>query len=131
MEIIEAKRWAKLHQWSEMLQARITSGQTIKTWCKENGICTKTYYYRLRSIRLAALQEPEKAAMYLPVHNTSSPTFAKLDFDDAKESASIIAEGKNAISAVTVHIGDVSVNINNGADPLVIANTLRSIRDIC
>ena len=77
VEIAEAKRWTKLRQWSEMINTRSESGQTIKDWCKDNGISIKTYYYRLRSLRLAALQEPENAAIYLPGPNASSPTFAR------------------------------------------------------
>ena len=131
VEIAEAKRWTKLRQWSEMINTRSESGQTIKDWCKDNGISIKTYYYRLRSLRLAALQEPENAAIYLPGPNASSPTFAKLNFSYAKEVGSIIAADKNAISALTVHWGDFSIDINNGADPNVIANTLRLIRELC
>jgi len=131
MEISEAKRWVRLREWSEMIQRRMRSGQTVKAWCRENGICTKTYYYRLRSIRLATLQHPENAALYLPKPEDQTPLFAKLDFDAAHEINDMKNDNMSDTPAVTVRVGEIAVEISNGADPGLIASTLRMVREIC
>jgi len=122
----------KLRGWLEMVQARMTSGQATKDWCKENGISVKTYYYRLKCIRLSTLQEPEKASLYLGTATVKTPALAKLDFSLAQEDvASEGADSANGVFAVTVRIGDIAIDISNNADPAVIASTLRLVRDIC
>ena len=131
LEIIEAKRWVKLRQWSEMVRTCMASGKKIKIWCKENGIEKSTYYYRLKCLRQAALADPEQASMYLANQETVTPTFAELDFTAAAEANDKAYNERNVICAAIVRIGDVEAFINNGADPAVIANMLKSIRDIC
>ena len=129
MEIQEVKRYMKLREWSAMIQARKASGQTVKAWCKENRISIKTYYYRLKRIRLAALQEPEKAGEYLLNTGASPPTFAKLQFRDTGESIS----GVSAFGSIvlSVRLGPAVIDINNDANPDTIAATLHALRDIC
>ena len=131
MEISEAKRQIKLRKWLEMIQERKASGQTVKAWCKENGICTKTYYYRLRSIRLATLQQPENAGLYLKKPEARRPVFAKLDLGTMHETTDTKNNNMSGIPAVTVRVGDICVDINNGADPAVIASILHLVREIC
>ena len=38
------------------------SGQTVRAWCSERGISTKTYYYRLRKVREAICQNVRQTA---------------------------------------------------------------------
>lgn len=92
----------------------------------------KTYYYRLRSVRLATLQKPDNAATYLPKPEAPSPVFAKLDFNSMSEGVTLASSVyPNGIPVVTVRVGDIAVDINNGADPAIIEDTLRLIREIC
>ena len=132
MEISEAKRFVRLREWSAMIQACKASGKTVKAWCKENGISIKTYYYRLRRIRLAALQEPEKSGVYFPATGASAPVFAKLPFTSAGENMNMgsVNVDMSAI-AVTVRMGIVAIDINNSADPNVVSQALRLLREIC
>ena len=131
MEISEAKRYVRLREWSAMIQACKASGQTVKAWCDENGIGKKTYYYRLKRVRLAALQEPEKAVEYFPSAGVSSPTFAKLPFGGAGESDRISGKPVPGVLALTVRMGPASVDIMGGANPETIATTLRVLQEIC
>ena len=39
-----------------MVQEREDSGLSVKAFCKQAGIATKTYYYRLRRLREAAIK---------------------------------------------------------------------------
>lgn len=58
-EIKEIKEELRHKQWSEMIQSRCSSGKTVKNWCAEKGINIKTYYYRLKCLRKAAVKEIE------------------------------------------------------------------------
>ena len=55
-EITEIRQQIRLNQWSAMVQEREDSGLSVKAFCKQAGIATKTYYYRLRRLREAALK---------------------------------------------------------------------------
>ena len=131
MEISEAKRFVRLREWSAMIQACKASGKTVKAWCEENGIGKKTYYYRLKRVRLAALQDPEKAGVFFPVAGVSPPAFAKLPFGGAGESVGMSDTPTPDILALTFRMGTTKVDINNGANPKIIATTLRVLQEIC
>lgn len=49
--ITAAKQDVRLREWAEQLEAQQTSGLTVPQWCAENGIKTKSFYYRLRKVR--------------------------------------------------------------------------------
>ena len=34
----------KLSEWAERVTACRSSGQSVKTWCQENGVSEQTYY---------------------------------------------------------------------------------------
>ena len=55
-EIMEIRQQVRLNQWSAMVREREDSGMSVKAFCKQVGIATKTYYYRLRRLREAALK---------------------------------------------------------------------------
>lgn len=59
MTIPEAKRTARIIEWRQLIHARQQSGQSVRTWCPQNGICENSYYYWLRIIREETLCETE------------------------------------------------------------------------
>lgn len=59
MTIPEAKRTARIIEWRQLIHARQQSGQSVRTWCLQNGIRENSYYYWLRIIREEALCEAE------------------------------------------------------------------------
>ena len=60
MTIPEAKRITRMNEWKQLIHERQQSGQSVRTWCLQNGIRENSYYYWLRIIREAALCEAEK-----------------------------------------------------------------------
>lgn len=52
-----------------MIQEHRASGLSVADWCKEQGIPSQTYYYRLRKIREAACQHTpsEQETEFVPV----------------------------------------------------------------
>ena len=59
-ELMDIRRQCRLNQWSMMVQEREDSGLSIRAYCEQKGIGVKTYYYRLKKLREAAvLRFPE------------------------------------------------------------------------
>ena len=58
-EIMEIRQQVRLNQWSAMVQEREDSGLSVKAFCKQAGIAPKTYYYRLRRLREAAIKRTQ------------------------------------------------------------------------
>ena len=69
-EIIEIRQQVRLKQWGAMVREREDSGLSVKAYCKQAGIATKTYYYRLHRLREAAIKcaqsEAAQSAMTQP-----------------------------------------------------------------
>ena len=124
MEIQDAKNIIKLQQWSEMIQARKNSGQTVEMWCKENKISKKTYYYRLKQLRLAALKETPTSAISPLAPAIASPVFAELALCATDNILAVPC-------AITVRMGAMTVDIQNGASQDMITWTLKVLREIC
>ena len=59
MTIPEAKRITRLNEWRQLIHERQQSGQSVRAWCRQNGIRENSYYYWLRIIRREALRETE------------------------------------------------------------------------
>ena len=62
-EIMEIRQQVRLNQWSAMVQQREDSGLSVKAFCKQAGIATKTYYYRLRRLREAAIKKTQMGTL--------------------------------------------------------------------
>ena len=127
MEITNMKRVVRLRQWGDMIQSRQESGLTVDAWCEKNGINKKTYYYRLRKVRLSALSDACNTQM-LPGQTTATPVFAELKLADEFHVAA--AEG-GMRPAVLVTMGAATIGINNGADPGIVASVIRAVRETC
>ena len=59
MTIPEAKRITRINEWRQLIHERQQSGQSVRTWCLQNGIRENSYYYWRRIIREEALRETE------------------------------------------------------------------------
>lgn len=62
-EIMKIRQQVRLNQWSAMVQEGEDSGLSVKAFCKQAGIATKTYYYRLRRLREATIRQAQSGAV--------------------------------------------------------------------
>ena len=74
--IRQAKREVRLNNWQRMYEEYLASGQTVRQWCANNNITTKTYYYRLRKVREEALKQEQHEIVPVrdSVEETNTPT---------------------------------------------------------
>lgn len=58
----------KLALWAGRISECRNSGQKVKVWCKENGVCEQTYYkWQRRLFELAQMQQKVQFAEVTPV----------------------------------------------------------------
>ena len=65
--VTTVKQQMKLQEWAEQIEARRASGMTVQSWCAENGMNVKTYYYHLRKVREQCVESvPEIVPLTMP-----------------------------------------------------------------
>ena len=60
--IMRIRQRVKLSQWGAMVREREESGLSVQAYCEQVGIAAKTYYYRLRRLREAAVEQARSEA---------------------------------------------------------------------
>ena len=126
MKVQTLKQRLQLEEWASQVKEREASGLSAKQWCEEKGINVKTYYTRLRRVREEMLEALELrgcgqltgtdsiAAKQMP-KQIETPVFAALP----------MPQGRSA--AVTVWLGGYAVDIQNGAEDIIVEQTLRVV----
>ena len=96
----------KLALWAGRISECRNSGQNVKDWCKENGICEQTYYrWQKRLFEMAKAQQEVQFAEVTPVQSVRSGNVA-----------------------VTVRIAGAEADICNGADAATVETVLRILK---
>ena len=84
----------KLALWAGRISECRNSGQNVKAWCRENGICEQTYYkWQKRLFEMAQVQQEIQFAEVTPVQSLRCSNVA-----------------------VTVRIAGAEADIHSGAD---------------
>ena len=68
----------RLSQWMEAIQERISSGETIKDFCKRKGVKRNTYFYWQQRIRKAACEKLSELQKTDPSTGISLPGFTEV-----------------------------------------------------
>lgn len=118
-QVSVAKSEFRIQQWTNIIQSCQSSGQTVVSWCAENGINIKTYYYWLRKLRLKTLSDQK-----LPVEKSmeSPVSFSKLEIQTPLP---------NTQAAVIVHLPGATLEIQNGASRQTVEAVLLALKSIC
>ena len=96
----------KLALWAGRISACRNSGQNVKTWCRENGVCEQTYYkWQRRLFEMAQAQQEVQFAEVTPVYPTRCSNVA-----------------------VTVRIAGAEADIHSGADTATVETVLRILK---
>ena len=98
----------RLEHWASIIMACRSSGMTVRSWCQENNISEKTYYYWQKRLfnRLSEQQQPAK------------PMFAEL---------TPVSSASGQI-AVTVRVCGAEAEIHSGADASLVEAVLRVLK---
>ena len=117
MTVLEVKHQGKLKEWQERIIACRSSGEPVKTWCREQGISVTTYYRWEREI--FGRDGGEKGGE-VPMA-AGGPVFAELPAVQAGYGGGIDAK-------IAVHSGGMTVDIYTGADPEMIQTVIQALR---
>ena len=96
----------KLALWAGRISECRSSGQKVKDWCRENGICEQTYYKWQRKLFEIAQAQQEVS-------------FAEVTLLQA------VCSGK---VSVTVRMAGAAADIHSGADAATVETVLRSLK---
>ena len=97
----------KLALWTGRISECRRSGQKVKVWCRENGVCEQTYYkWQKRLFAMAKAQQELQFAEVTPVMAMSS----------------------NCQIAISIHAGGIAADIHNGADPTTVESVVRILK---
>ena len=92
MSTKEIARHVRLTRWAQNMRARSESGESVRDWCRANGINEKTYYYWQRKLREAACeglvestsliaQKPARFTQVSLIESAANATPAQADTD--------------------------------------------------
>ena len=96
----------KLALWAGRISECRNSGQNVKTWCRENGVCEQTYYkWQKRLFEIAKAQQEVQFAEVTPVQPVRCGNVA-----------------------VTVRISGAEADIHSGADAATVETVLRILK---
>ena len=96
----------KLALWAERISECRNSGQSVKVWCQENGICEQTYYrWQKRLFEMVQAQQEVQFAEVTPLQQVRSGNVA-----------------------VTVRIAGAEADVHNGADTATVETVLRVLK---
>ena len=93
----------KLALWAERISACRDSGQGVKAWCQEHGVCEATFYKWQKKLFEMARVQSGFAEVTPMVH-------------------------PSADVAVTVRISGAEADIHNGADPETIRAAIQALK---
>ena len=96
----------KLALWAGRISECRNSGQSVKAWCRENGVCEQTYYKWQRKLFEMVMEQQEVQ-------------FAEVTPAQPVCSGSV---------AVTVRIAGAEAEIHNGADAATVEAVLRILK---
>ena len=115
-KITDAKTEFRLKQWTKIVQACQTSEITVVSWCAQNNVNVKSYYYWLRRLRSMACKAGELSI------RSNEQQIIPLAF---KQTESSVA------AAITIHLPTVSVDIPDGTSRATIEAVLAALKNIC
>lgn len=115
----------RMEQWTAIIQEQINSGKRVNEWCQEYSISRDSFYYWLRKVKLALVQN--KAAMETPVA-LQTPQLPKVvplmpPLPDPAIS--------NSNTAIILRANGITLEIQEGASDVIIERTLKVLQRIC
>ena len=123
MDVQKLTHEVRLQQWGRLVKDCRSSGKSVKSWCAENNIHIKTYYYWQRKVCQATCRElavnhlqPSTAVNTAPI-----PVFAELRKPNPPS-------GQLALSIQHKHM---EIQIYSGADAALVETALLAIRSLC
>lgn len=121
----------RTQKWFGIIRECQASGLKKRTWCRQNDISEKAFYYWLRKFRKMAcenkelMQEANGIESSDVIHPIVPITVLKDDTAVKQKDAS------HQNSCIILNINSIEVKIYNGTSAGLIENTVRALKNIC
>jgi transposase-like protein len=126
MDVEKVTHEIRLQQWIGIIKECRSSGKTVKSWCEENGISEKSYFYWQRRAREAACQElttyQEQQVAKAEPSESNTPVFTECRIPENHH---------NSGTAATIHLNGAVVEIHPGAEASIVESILHALRAPC
>ena len=96
----------KLAEWAVRISECRNSGQSVKNWCRENGVREQTYYRWQK--RLFEMTKAEQEVQFAEVTRSGSVHSGNV--------------------AVTIRVAEMEADIHSGADAATVETVLKILR---
>ena len=131
MDVQAMKHAAKLAEWSERVQACRSSGMTVKEWCEQNHVCSKTYYTWER-VYLAEVSKqlaiPDRAPGETVQLVRIEPDQLR---DEGEKGTSRMSVQSKSNEGITLRYGKMSVEMPAGMDIGEVAELMKAMAQLC
>lgn len=104
----------RCEQWSQIINNCLTSGQSKKSWCRENGISEKSFYYWQRILRNEAYIEMKQLPAQAPAPQTPELPVA---FVELKPTTAEAEPTPSFRPDIILRRGQLVLEISNTASP--------------
>lgn len=130
----------RLKEWAELVKGRISSGQTVKSFCKEHSIHQSTYYHRQKRVREAAITAMVSGQMQKSGTSSSLPPELSApviqNYPPIPQGWTELSEVEaNAIDSeegyLLVEVGEFKVRVTHNTNPELLSKTCRMLVQIC
>ena len=101
-------------QWTQIINNCLASGQSKKTWCRENGVCEKTFYYWQRILRNEAYIEMKQLSVPASVPQTPELPVAFVELKPTPVNSEPVSAFQPDI---VIRKGQLVLEISNSASP--------------
>ena len=114
-------RQCRLQEWTEQIKSckNRPQGTSVEEWCSLQGITKANYYYRLRRVRMACLQEISKN------HSDSAQMMAQVPEHLLEKS---MASSEIKPGTLTIQIRDCSIQVTSNSSLDLLSSVLHVIR---
>ena len=125
------KHAAKLAEWSKKVQACRSSGMTVKEWCEQNQVCTKTYY-RWEREYLAEISKRTAVPERVPGQTGQLVRIEPNQLrDEAGSGMSALPDQTTPNVGITLRYGNMSVEMSAGMEIRQVAELMKALAQLC
>ncbi len=118
-QVTLAKNKMRADSWRMLIQTCQQSGQTVVSWCEENNINIKTYYYWLRKLRKQELCTKE---LPIPIPEEKTVMFKQLE---------VASPLPNTQAAVIIRLPQATLEVAEGTSQQTIQAVLLALQNVC
>lgn len=102
----------RCEQWSRIINNCLASGQSKKSWCRDNGISEKSFYYWQRILRNETYIERKQSPAQIPVPRNPEPPIA---FVELKPTSTETVAKSSFRPDIILRSGQIVLEISNTA----------------